>query len=85
MGMDSLMAIELKGRLERSVGLSLPSAIAFNYPTVDALAKFLEARVAEEASNAETDVQELLSRLPEMSGAEVDSLLSKMMAEESAR
>jgi acyl carrier protein len=41
MGMDSLMAVELKGRLERSLGVQLPSTLTFNYPTIKALADFL--------------------------------------------
>jgi hypothetical protein len=41
MGMDSLMAVELKGRLERSLGVPLPSTLTFNYPTIEALASYL--------------------------------------------
>ena len=42
LGMDSLMAVELKRRLERGVGQPLPSTLTFNYPNVGALAGFLE-------------------------------------------
>jgi hypothetical protein len=45
LGMDSLMSIELKGRLEASVGQSLPSTLVFNYPTVNALAAYLATNV----------------------------------------
>lgn len=41
MGMDSLMAVELKGRLERSLSVPLPSTLTFNYPTIQALADYL--------------------------------------------
>jgi len=41
MGMDSLMSVELKTRLERAVGAALPSTLTFNYPNVTALAGFL--------------------------------------------
>jgi acyl carrier protein len=41
MGMDSLMSVELKTRLERRFSRKLPSTLAFNYPTVSALARFL--------------------------------------------
>lgn len=40
MGMDSLMSVELKGRLERSVGQSLPATLTFNYPSVAELTTF---------------------------------------------
>jgi len=32
MGMDTLIAVELKGRLERSLGVTLPSTLTFNSP-----------------------------------------------------
>jgi acyl carrier protein len=41
MGMDSLMAVELKGRLERSLSVPLPSTLTFNYPTIKALVDYL--------------------------------------------
>jgi myxalamid-type polyketide synthase MxaE and MxaD len=41
MGMDSLMAVDLKARLEAAVGHRLPSTLTFNYPTVTALAAYL--------------------------------------------
>jgi myxalamid-type polyketide synthase MxaE and MxaD len=41
MGMDSLMSVELKGRLEASVGRELPSTLTFNYPSIEALAGYL--------------------------------------------
>jgi acyl carrier protein len=43
MGMDSLMSVELKSRLEIGVGHSLPSTLTFNYPSVAALTDFLLA------------------------------------------
>jgi acyl transferase domain-containing protein/acyl carrier protein len=46
MGMDSLMAVELKGRLEKETGLSLPSTLTFNYPTIDDLTGFLMDQLA---------------------------------------
>ncbi|MFZ5542948.1 MAG: type I polyketide synthase [Pseudomonadota bacterium] len=41
LGMDSLMSVELKRRLERGAGRTLPSTLTFNYPNVNALAGFL--------------------------------------------
>ncbi|MDP9360611.1 MAG: amino acid adenylation domain-containing protein [Acidobacteriota bacterium] len=41
MGLDSLGSLELRSLLENSLGLSLPSTLAFNYPTVDALVAHL--------------------------------------------
>jgi len=46
LGMDSLMAVELKRRLERGVGRGLPSTLTFNYPNVAALAAYLDSQTA---------------------------------------
>nr|WP_246357067.1 non-ribosomal peptide synthetase/type I polyketide synthase [Pyxidicoccus fallax] len=41
LGLDSLMAVELRNALGRRVGASLPATLAFDYPTVDALTQWL--------------------------------------------
>jgi myxalamid-type polyketide synthase MxaC len=46
LGMDSLMTVELRARLERTTGLSLPTTIAFEFPTVEALSGYLSVRLA---------------------------------------
>ena len=41
LGMDSLMAIQIRSGLEAAVGRRLPSSVVFNYPTISALARYL--------------------------------------------
>jgi epothilone polyketide synthase E len=41
MGMDSILAVQLRDRLRRSLGCLLPATVAFEYPTVAALSAFL--------------------------------------------
>ncbi|MDP8242497.1 MAG: SDR family NAD(P)-dependent oxidoreductase [Candidatus Hinthialibacter antarcticus] len=41
MGMDSLMAVDLKNQLQTQFELALPSTIGFEYPTIEALADYL--------------------------------------------
>ena len=41
MGLDSLMTLELRNRLESSLHLKLPATLAFNYPTVAAMSDHL--------------------------------------------
>ncbi len=44
-GIDSLMAVELKNRLESGLGIPLRSTLVFDYPTVAALVKHLSEDV----------------------------------------
>ena len=45
MGMDSLMAVELRSSLQKSLGCNLPSTLIFKYPTLKALADYLVQEV----------------------------------------
>ena len=50
LGMDSLMTVELRNRLETNLEISIPSTVIFEYPTIADLAEYLVAQV----SNVET-------------------------------
>ena len=45
MGMDSMMTVQLRNRLDQNLGCSLPPTVAFEYPTVESLTKFLAESV----------------------------------------
>jgi NAD(P)-dependent dehydrogenase (short-subunit alcohol dehydrogenase family)/acyl carrier protein/SAM-dependent methyltransferase len=45
LGLDSLMALELKQRLEASLQVSLPSTLAFEHPTINSLSQFIELEI----------------------------------------
>nr|CAD19086.1 StiB protein [Stigmatella aurantiaca Sg a15] len=45
MGMDSLMAVELKNRLQKELGRTLSSSCVFNYPTLESLTGYLASSV----------------------------------------
>ena len=52
-GLDSLGAVELRNGLSGTVGVELPSTLVFDYPSVGALAGFLETQVAPTTTGAE--------------------------------
>jgi myxalamid-type polyketide synthase MxaE and MxaD len=45
-GVDSLIALEFRRRLEAALGLALPATMVWNYPTVVELAGYLASRLA---------------------------------------
>ncbi len=74
LGLDSLMALELRNRLESSLGTTLPAALVWAYPTITDLAGALCERLgyasptdAEQPPDAESalsdEEMELLSDL----------------------
>ena len=76
MGMDSLTAVELKNRVQTSLGCRLPSTVAFECPTIDALVDYLAKEhlaslfvddqvIAADAPNAESEPEDPTDRLSE--------------------
>src|SRR5262249_45268874 len=78
LGLDSLMGLELRNRLEASLGITLPVALGWAYPTISDLATALCERmdyappVTEQTSDSE----------PELSDEEMDLLSDLVEASE---
>jgi len=72
LGMDSLMALELRQRLEAELGIQLPATLAFDYPSLEALEPCL--------------AQMLLSQPRETAAGELDALsedeIARLLADE---
>ncbi len=65
MGMDSLTSIELRNRLRDGIGQPLPATIAFDCPTVPAMAEYLSGLVSSSSStNLRTEVRESVTAAP---------------------
>jgi len=87
MGMDSLMAVELTNRLQTGLGLSFPSTLAFDYPTIEALAGYLVNKVlatesaAQPQAASQTDQQtQILEELAQLPEDEAEALLLEELA-----
>jgi acyl transferase domain-containing protein/acyl carrier protein len=72
MGMDSLMTLEFKNRLQSSLGISLASTLTFEYPTIEALADYLMTEVLFLEATAKSDAEF------QKDGEERDSLLAEI-------
>jgi acyl carrier protein len=71
LGMDSLMAVQLRNALNRALALDrgLPSSLIFDFPTIESIAAHLRERLAPAAS-APVPVASPTTLLPEVLGAD---------------
>jgi len=94
LGIDSLMTLELRNRLETSLGLTLSATLIWNYPTIDALVPFLAEKlsISLDAGDESEDDKGLtanfappptddLEALDELSQADVEALLADELSE----
>jgi acyl carrier protein len=80
MGMDSLMAVELKNRLEAGFACSLPPTLSFDFPNAEALANHLLSLVAPPESPARA-ASEAEPDLDNLSESELAALLANELGE----
>ncbi len=92
LGLDSLMAVELRNRLTEALHLGepLPVSLIFDYPNIQAIATFLDSQlsfVAEtSASDPETDTKTgesgrmAVEDIEDLSDDEVEALLNERLA-----
>jgi acyl carrier protein len=88
MGMDSLMAIEMKSHLEASLGVALSSALIFEYPTVQDLARYLSKTVLgwkpsvagkAELQPGENGQEAVLSKIQQLSSDEIEASVAQQI------
>jgi acyl transferase domain-containing protein/acyl carrier protein len=82
LGLDSLLALELRERLQRATGAALPSTLAFDYPTIDTLAVHLVEGViggadgTEPVADRSSEGVDLLLRIEDLTDDQVEALLT---------
>ncbi|NEP08644.1 MAG: acyl carrier protein, partial [Okeania sp. SIO4D6] len=77
---DSLMAVELKNRLELTLQTSLSSTLLFDYPTLEALVEHLADVIPLEFSVTDnSDKSNNMSRFEEMSEDQMFGLLAQTL------
>jgi acyl carrier protein len=81
LGLDSLMALEVKNQLVAELGLALPAGLVFDQPTVERLAADLLARLDTVAAGhpAGTSAPERSAEIAALSEVEVEALLLKKL------
>jgi acyl transferase domain-containing protein len=81
LGLDSLMAVELRNTLGAALGRPLPATLLFDYPTIDALTDFLasslqiDSETQPEAKADSTDTRDALDMIESLSDEEVDRMV----------
>jgi acyl transferase domain-containing protein len=89
MGMDSLLAIELRNRIKTNLGTLISPTLAFNYPNIESLANYLLNTVfgldsfeTSDATSQENNVQltQIVLEVEQLSEEEVQNLLVQKLA-----
>jgi myxalamid-type polyketide synthase MxaE and MxaD len=80
LGLDSLLAIELRNRLGAALGAKQPATLLFNYPSVAALAQHFASELipaapdTQPAARAETAIE---AEIAALSDAELEALIEE--------
>jgi acyl carrier protein len=91
-GLDSVQAMSMVGDLEATFGGRLPPTLAWDYPSVDAMAEHLAGRLGRRAEAApaaaraqaesqasRSEIEGLLAGIEHLDEAEVDRLLARYL------
>jgi acyl carrier protein len=86
LGLTSVMSVALSKGLERDLGIPVPATLVWNYPTIEAIARYFAERldvpaepasVPDRAADEERELERLLGEVEGLSDAEARRLLSE--------
>ena len=83
-GLDSLMALEIKNRLESSLRMPLQSTLLFEHPTIDLLGDFLSQQMGLSVGNEsppDKEVDDILNHLDTLTDEELSALLENELSD----
>jgi len=81
LGMDSLTAMEFRNRLQGELGVTLPSTLAFDYPTLDSLTGYLKTLMPVAADEPVERNEPADPELDALSHDEIVRLLARELGE----
>jgi acyl transferase domain-containing protein/NAD(P)-dependent dehydrogenase (short-subunit alcohol dehydrogenase family)/acyl carrier protein len=86
MGMDSLMALELKNRLQNVIGQTIPPTLVLEHPTIEDLSTYLIDEFFDARSDASTpdddQIAETIARIDSMSPEELAAAVNPAVLNE---
>jgi acyl carrier protein len=84
LGLDSLMAVELRNALGAALGATLPPTLLFDYPTVNAVASLLAQKIptmskepVAQPARDERERDALVAEIQELSESEVEAAIAR--------
>jgi acyl carrier protein len=84
LGLDSLMAVELRNALGAALGATLPPTLLFDYPTVNAVAGLLAQKIptmskepVAQPARDERERDALVAEIQELSESEVEAAIAR--------
>jgi acyl carrier protein len=83
LGLDSLMGIELRNRLQRALGLKLSASTVWNFATINQLCAHLASRIEESSPSSTphsvgTDARQSADRALEAELLQAEALLAEL-------